>query len=85
MSSGGTAQDDSLSAKAGPRPRDGPAGQHLRAIVAGPARGAARLTRLCSIVAYGQATEYLRHGTAVAPTAATPRALQKSESKAAGS
>jgi hypothetical protein len=40
--------------KAGPRPRDGPAGLHLRATVAGPARGAARLTRLCSNIAYGQ-------------------------------
>ncbi len=33
---------------------DGPAGPHLRATVAGPARGVARLTRLCSLVAYGQ-------------------------------
>ncbi len=40
-SSGSTAQDGSLSAQAGPRPRDGPAGQYLRATVAGPARGAA--------------------------------------------
>ncbi len=38
----------------GPSPRDGPAGPHLRATVAGPARGAARLTQLCSNVAYGQ-------------------------------
>jgi hypothetical protein len=29
--SGGTAQDGSLSAQAGPRRRDGPAGPHLRA------------------------------------------------------
>ncbi len=43
-SSGGTAQDDSLSAQAGPSPWDGPAGPHLRATVAGPARRAARLT-----------------------------------------
>ncbi len=30
------------------------AGPHLRATVAGSARGAARQTRLCSLVAYGQ-------------------------------
>jgi hypothetical protein len=46
--SGSTAQDDSLSAQAGPRPRYGPAGPHLRATIAGPARRAARLIRLCS-------------------------------------
>ncbi len=46
--SGSTAQDDLLSAQAGPRRRYGPAGQHLRATIAGPARGAARLTQLCS-------------------------------------
>ena len=50
--SGGTAQDDSLSVpQAGPRPRDAPAGPHLRATAAGPARGAARLKRVCSLAA----------------------------------
>ncbi len=38
----------------GPRPRDSPTGPHMLATVAGPARGAARLTRQCSLVAYGQ-------------------------------
>jgi hypothetical protein len=53
-SSSGTFSGSSLSAQAGPHPRDGPAGPHLCATIAGPARGAARLTRLCSNVAYGQ-------------------------------
>jgi hypothetical protein len=43
-----------LRIRLGPRPRDGPAGPHLQATIAGPAREAARLTRLCSLVAYGQ-------------------------------
>ncbi len=46
-----------MSAQAGPRPRDGAAGQHLRAAVADQARGAARLTRLCSLVAYSQSKQ----------------------------